>query len=254
MKFSRKTLAFSLVACMMMSLAISASATNMDPRNEDDYTQSAPATRVDRISPEAGWEWDSFSITELDPSNEDATTQSAPATRVLPGVDGEQEPFPAAELDPTDEDATTQSAPATRVTLILPDVDGEQNSPATEIDSSDENASAQSDPATRGSRISPDVGHGTGEWNSFFNWGRAITESWSWARATYLYASATVSADGCTDESASVSSTSKQKVTTDKVYQTVTDGRVLYTEHTVEGYWGDDTELKTEYYYGTFEF
>jgi len=103
-------------------------------------------------------------------------------------------------------------------------------------------------------RISHEVGHGTAEWNSFFNWGRAVTEAWSWAEATYLYARATVSASGCVDVVETISSTTKQSVTTAKAYQSVTKNRNLSTYHIVKGYWNGESTLLTEYYAGNFDF
>lgn len=106
--------------------------------------------------------------------------------------------------------------------------------------------------ADNGAKITYDVGHGSGEWNTLFSWARAKTEAWEWAAATYLYASATVTANGCTAQTETKSSTTKQSITTDKIYQSTKDGRTLSTYHIVEGYWLNETTLKTEYYAGTF--
>lgn len=115
----------------------------------------------------------------------------------------------------------------------------------------------QSAPSVRigvSARISPEVGHGTSEWNSFFNWGRSITESWPWAVPTYLYASATVYADGCVSRTETRSSNTARTVTTEKVYQTVKEGRKLESYHEVWGYWDQSQPLQKEYYAGTHEF
>lgn len=128
------------------------------------------------------------------------------------------------DIQPLDEDAYTQSVPATRVGATP--------------------------------RVGNDIGRATAEYNSIFNWGRAISEVWGWATATYLGATATVTADDCTDEIDTVSSTTKQKIMTNKVYQSVRDGRTLYTDHTIEGYENNDSnhELKTEFYSANKEF
>lgn len=102
-------------------------------------------------------------------------------------------------------------------------------------------------------RIDSMLGSGRGEWNSFFNWGRAITEANSWANVEYLYAEATVSAEGVAAETATKSSTSAESVTTDKVYQTVTEGRTLSTSHTLRGI-SAVNEYKNEVHTGNFEF
>lgn len=103
-------------------------------------------------------------------------------------------------------------------------------------------------------RITTEVGHGTYQWNSLFNWGRAITESWSWATPTYLYASVTVYADGCLSKTSSNSTTTTRSISTDKVYQTVKDGRRLESYHEAWGYWYEGTPLQKEYYAGECEF
>ena len=121
----------------------------------------------------------------------------------------------------------------------------------------DERDRIESAPATRvgvSTRVSPEVGHGEGEWNSFWGWGRAVTAVWDWAEPSYLYASATVSADGCTDKTAEIGSSTKRKVTTEKVYQSEKEGRVLSTYHIVEGYWGTVGDFRSEEYVGEFEF
>lgn len=103
-----------------------------------------------------------------------------------------------------------------------------------------------------GAKITYEVGHGSGEWNTLFSWARAKTETWGWATSTYLYASATVTANGCTSQTETKSTTTKQSVTTDKIYQSTKDGRTLSTYHIVKGYWGNETTLKTEYYSGSW--
>ena len=95
---------------------------------------------------------------------------------------------------------------------------------------------------------------GTMKWNSFFNWGMAITESWNWAIPTYLSASATVSANGCIDRTDTHSTTSARSVSTEKIYQSVKDGRKLTTYHIAEGYWHQNEPLQSEHYAGTQEF
>ena len=103
-------------------------------------------------------------------------------------------------------------------------------------------------------RVGTTIGHPTAEYNSFFSWGRAITEVYAYGEPTYLLARATVSADNCVDKTETKSSTSQRSVTTDKVYQYETAGRMLSTYHVVEGYWTTETELRTEYYAGDYEF
>jgi len=98
-----------------------------------------------------------------------------------------------------------------------------------------------------------DIGHGSGEWNTWFNWARAKTETWPWATATYVYAKATVTANGEATQTESKSSTSRQSVTTDKIYQSVKKGRNLTTEHTITGKHDYDRKEKTERYSGNFD-
>ncbi len=95
---------------------------------------------------------------------------------------------------------------------------------------------------TEQTRITNNIGECGGEWNSFFNWGRAYSGVWSWGEATYLYAKATVTADGQKSQTKTKSSTnSSDVIKTDKIYQTKKDGRTLTTYHTVRGYWGSST-------------
>lgn len=103
-----------------------------------------------------------------------------------------------------------------------------------------------------GAKISYEIGHGSGEWSKLFSWARAKTEAYGWATATYLYARATVTADGCTAQTETKSTTTNQSVKTDKIYQSQKAGRTLSTYHIVKGYWGDETTLKTETYSGTY--
>ena len=103
-----------------------------------------------------------------------------------------------------------------------------------------------------GARMTDEVGYGSGEWNTLFSWARARTDTWDWATATYLYAKATVTADGCSAQTETKSTTTRQSVKTDKIYQTVTAGRSLSTYHIVTGYLDNSTTLKTEYYSGSF--
>lgn len=102
-------------------------------------------------------------------------------------------------------------------------------------------------------RVTVTLGQGRSEWNSTFNWARAITETWKNARVEYLYAEATVTADGQDPETATKSSTSAKSVTTDKVYQTVTEGRQVSTYHTLRGI-VIEGETTTENYEGTWDF
>lgn len=106
-------------------------------------------------------------------------------------------------------------------------------------------------------RVTIEIGDCGGEWNSILGWGRAYSGVWSWGNATYLYAKATVTADGQTAQTKTASATNTNEVVkTDKVYQKVKDGRNLKTSHTVRGYHGNSTdgEYRNESYSGDWDF
>lgn len=106
-------------------------------------------------------------------------------------------------------------------------------------------------------RVTNYIGDCEGEWNSFFNWGRAVSGVWSWGNATYLYAEATVTANGQTAQTRTKSSTnSNEAVKTDKIYQSEKEGRQLSTYHIVRGYFGASelNDYRNESYSGEWEF
>lgn len=106
-------------------------------------------------------------------------------------------------------------------------------------------------------RVTIEIGDCGGEWNSIWGWGRAYSGVWSWGNATYLYAKATVTADGQTAQTKTASATNTNEVVkTDKVYQKEKEGRQLKTSHTVRGYHGNPEtgEYRNESYSGGWEF
>lgn len=106
------------------------------------------------------------------------------------------------------------------------------------------------------SRIGTAIGGGQVRYNTLTNNASARTYTESWGQATYLYAKATVTATGFTQQSASISkdydgTKAGLSLTTSNVKCTKKENRKVSTSHTVKGKHGATGKSLTEYYSGS---